>query len=304
MIMNNEKILELAVKIDTFDYDYDVYDYKDKYDTREDHIEEIYSLLSNNEEDVILDWLKNIDDEGHEERIRSLYNEVLSIKKLHLKRNIGSNRKGKLMSINIILGNNIKKYRLLMNFTRKDLAQKIGVTESTVSRYESNERTPNLKILKSIADALGVTINDLINNIENNMIDENVSIGDKIKEYREIINITQKDLAEKSGLSESAIKYYETNKRNPKLETLSKIAEALGISINDLIIREEYKLIERVEKVESDEEDKIILNLVKYYNKEFYNNKYDIDKFDDEHMQDFKIMLNSIVKASLRDCIK
>lgn len=229
--MNNEKILELAIKIDTFAYDYDVYDYKDKYDTHEDHIEEVYSLLSNNEEDVILDWLKNIDYEGHEERIRSLYNEVLSIKNCIKKRNIGSNTKGKL-------------------------------------------------------------------------IDENVSIGDKIKNYRKIINITQKDLAEKSGVSESAIRYYETNKRNPKLETLSKIADALGISINDLIIREEYKLIERVEKIESDEEDKIILNLVKYYNKEFYNNKYDIDKFDDEHMQDFKIMLNSIVKASLKDCIK
>lgn len=80
MVMNNEKILELAVKIDTFDYDYDVYDYKDKYDTREDHIEEVYNLLSNNKEDVILDWLKNIDDEGYEERIRSLYKELLSIK--------------------------------------------------------------------------------------------------------------------------------------------------------------------------------------------------------------------------------
>lgn len=143
-----------------------------------------------------------------------------------------------------------------------------------------------------------------------------MSVGDNIKKYRKNIGITQKELAEKSKLSESAIKYYESNRRNPKLETLEKIGDVLGVSINDLTNKEEKekiineykkekdKLIEQLKEVASDEEKEIIINLVNYYNKKFYNNEYDIDKFDDEHIQDLKMMLHGIIKASLRDCIK
>ena len=39
------------------------------------------------------------------------------------------------------------------------------------------------------------------------------NLGDKIKHYRKAASLTQKELADKVGLSASAIRMYETKKR-------------------------------------------------------------------------------------------
>lgn len=60
-------------------------------------------------------------------------------------------------------------------------------------------------------------------------------IGDQIKRLRKIKKITQEDLGKLVGLSGVAIMRYEKGQREPNLETIQKIADALGVSINDLI---------------------------------------------------------------------
>jgi transcriptional regulator with XRE-family HTH domain len=57
-----------------------------------------------------------------------------------------------------------------------------------------------------------------------------MTIGEKIKSFRNLKQITQKTLAERSGVSEIAIKKYETGERTPKPEQLKKIAKTLNIS--------------------------------------------------------------------------
>ena len=61
------------------------------------------------------------------------------------------------------------------------------------------------------------------------------TIGDAIRNERKKCNITQKELAERLGVSASMIAQYETGKRKPKLETMRKLAEALGIPMGDLV---------------------------------------------------------------------
>ena len=68
-----------------------------------------------------------------------------------------------------------------------------------------------------------------------------MSIGDNIKERRINLNLTQKELATKCSVSESSIKYYETALRNPKKETLDKIAKALNCTYWDLIYPEKER---------------------------------------------------------------
>lgn len=60
------------------------------------------------------------------------------------------------------LGENIKQLRKNKGLTQKKLGELIGVKAITIRKYESNEREPNLITLNKIADALGVTINDLL----------------------------------------------------------------------------------------------------------------------------------------------
>lgn len=63
-----------------------------------------------------------------------------------------------------------------------------------------------------------------------------MTTGSKIKELRLKKGLTQKQLSEKCGMYESQIRKYENGNANPKLETLQKIADALEVSLYDLIV--------------------------------------------------------------------
>lgn len=55
------------------------------------------------------------------------------------------------------VGNNIKKYRKSQQMTLKELAEKVGLTEATVQKYEAgNIRKIDVEMLKKLSDALQV----------------------------------------------------------------------------------------------------------------------------------------------------
>ena len=62
----------------------------------------------------------------------------------------------------------------------------------------------------------------------------NMSIADNIKYLRKRKNITQKQLAEASGLAVITIQQYEAGKYEPKIESLYKLSNAFGCNINEL----------------------------------------------------------------------
>ena len=66
----------------------------------------------------------------------------------------------------------------------------------------------------------------------------NNTIGEKIKQYRKSINMSRNELANKIGCSVHAIAKYEQNQRMPSLDMIRKIATALSIAINKLIVEE------------------------------------------------------------------
>lgn len=62
-----------------------------------------------------------------------------------------------------------------------------------------------------------------------------MTTGEKIKQARKNAGITQKNLGDKLGVSPVMISQYESNTRNPKLQTLQKIADALNITLSNLL---------------------------------------------------------------------
>ena len=58
-----------------------------------------------------------------------------------------------------------------------------------------------------------------------------MTVGEKIKYYRELRRLNQQQLAQLSGVPLDSIKKYETGSRNPKLKPLEKIATALCVSV-------------------------------------------------------------------------
>lgn len=65
-----------------------------------------------------------------------------------------------------------------------------------------------------------------------------LDVGEKIKQERQNANMSQKELGEKLGVSQAMIGQYESGKRKPKVETLTKIANALGKKLVDLLTYE------------------------------------------------------------------
>lgn len=66
-----------------------------------------------------------------------------------------------------IVGNNIKKYRLELGMSQKDLSDRletyaIYICRGSISRIESHERTVTDFELKAMAQVLKVSIEDLI----------------------------------------------------------------------------------------------------------------------------------------------
>ena len=58
-----------------------------------------------------------------------------------------------------------------------------------------------------------------------------MTVGEKIKYYRNIRGISQEMLGNLSGINPATIKKYEYGIRNPKPDQLLKITNALGVSI-------------------------------------------------------------------------
>lgn len=58
------------------------------------------------------------------------------------------------------------------------------------------------------------------------------SIKQKLKARRDALQVTQATLADLSGVSLRALKQFESGKGNPTLETLTKLADTLGMEVN------------------------------------------------------------------------
>ena len=63
----------------------------------------------------------------------------------------------------IKIGKFISELRKSKNMTQQQLAEKIGVSFKTVSKWETGRGMPELSTLKPLSDELGITINELLN---------------------------------------------------------------------------------------------------------------------------------------------
>lgn len=60
------------------------------------------------------------------------------------------------------------------------------------------------------------------------------TVGENIKRIRRAKGLTQKELGKKLGISQSEIAQRETGRRNPKIETVQKIANALQVPVSEI----------------------------------------------------------------------
>lgn len=93
----------------------------------------------------------------------------------------------------------IKTLRKARGMTQEQLADRLGVKRSTISNYEIGRRSPHIKELEAISEALGVSLEyfgiggnqvfDLIARARMMFDDEDISQEEKAKVYKEIMRL-------------------------------------------------------------------------------------------------------------------
>ena len=83
------------------------------------------------------------------------------------------------MSDNNIFGDTIVLLRKEKGLTQKELADKLGVTDKAVSRWETGKNYPDIEVLKKLADVLEVSVDDLLQG--------DIKLAEKLKPWRKTI---------------------------------------------------------------------------------------------------------------------
>lgn len=63
-----------------------------------------------------------------------------------------------------------------------------------------------------------------------------MTFGEKLKITREKCNLSQRQVGERLGVTQQTIAQYEKTIDQPKMSTVRKLADALGVSISELVI--------------------------------------------------------------------
>lgn len=140
---------------------------------------------------------------------------ALNVPKSHLVE-ISGDSKG------VSLGEKLRLLREQKGWTLSEFAQKAAVSVSYLSEIERGNVYPAIDTLKRIASVLEVSLQDLVG--------RGGILGSKLRMIREEQGLTQGELAKQAGVSAGLVGQIEQGKVQPSLQTVEKIAEAVGVS--------------------------------------------------------------------------
>ena len=80
--------------------------------------------------------------------------------------------------IAIIIGENIKQYRLQNGWTQQELGAKIGISKNAIGNYEKGFRSPKKDTMFDLANAFNISIDDLFPPVQKNALESTISLPD------------------------------------------------------------------------------------------------------------------------------
>lgn len=142
-----------------------------------------------------------------------------------------------------MLGEKIKSYRESKNMTQNEIANVLGVKSATVSKYESGTLEPNIEALKKLSELFEVTIDELLNDKEDEFDISKINILNMLREQKDmklkgnLYHNTQITFAyntnhiEGNTLTEDQTRYiFETNTILFEGDTIAKVDDILETS--------------------------------------------------------------------------
>ena len=139
------------------------------------------------------------------------------------------------------LNSNVKFLRKQANMTQPELAEKLNVSKSTISNFESGQINTSIEILDKLHQIFNISLEELIYKDFSKNLRTNVSLYllNNLKYLTKTTEVNQNQLASELGTSVQSInRMLENTNLDPKTSTLIKISKIYNISIDDLIFKD------------------------------------------------------------------
>ncbi len=143
------------------------------------------------------------------------------------------------------LGERLKELRKREKLTQQELAQQIGCSHQTISKYEKDENMEKIKVISSLSDFFGVSTDQLIKGTVSKKLGE-ISVDEErfLNKYRnlsthdrEIVNYIL-NMNNSSELQKPQIIYIEKSVRSVRMK-LQSVSAGYGEIIDDTSEHEE-----------------------------------------------------------------
>jgi transcriptional regulator with XRE-family HTH domain len=113
------------------------------------------------------------------------------------------------------LGDHIRKKRLDLGLLQREVAQKIGTSETSIHNWERGHTTPSLNFMPGILRFLGYTPFEK----------DAASLAENIKAYRRAFGLSQKALAKQLKIDPTTLARWEKEKGRPSKEFLQTLVD-------------------------------------------------------------------------------
>ena len=157
----------------------------------------------------------------------------------------------------MMLGSFISKRRKQLNISQSKFSELTNYSLSAISKIENNITMPSLSSISLIADALEISVVDLLllnetplnTTIKSKPIDVNI-VEKNFKTIRINKNYSQRDFAEIIGVSRPTLAKIEACETSPSIDALVKVSSTFDISLNELLYSNLSSLVSAPVKVE------------------------------------------------------
>ena len=129
-----------------------------------------------------------------------------------------------------MFGNKLKEIRTNSNVKQIELANYLGVRNTTISAWETGDNEPDLTTVVKIANFFHVTTDYLLDNVN----DLSQIIGNNLRVARINAGYTQKEIAEKLHTKQTIYSRYETGKLQLDYEKITLLCKIYQIDSTKL----------------------------------------------------------------------
>ena len=132
---------------------------------------------------------------------------------------------------------NLKYIRIKKGITQQEIADKLKINRSSISRWENNEMEATIGNAISVSNYFNISLNDFIFK-DLSMSSASAFFSKNLKYLREKKDISKNKLGNMIGVNQTTIGRWENEEIIPSINNVEEVSKALNVDLIDLLTKE------------------------------------------------------------------